>query len=340
GGAQERSLAVDGDEQLSVLGPACRILQGTRVPPTVLLLEVTVDPVRGHRQLPHRGKLLGASGTHVDIAHETSPSGRLGCSCGRVFRQAVDTTPHAADTATQAADTAPQSAGCSATFIAASGPWSSSTRKPSSSRTGIFNCTALSYFEPGASPTTTNAVFFDTEPAALPPRAMMASLASSRENSRNVPVTTMESPSRFRGTDVSRSASMRTPARRHFSTISRCQSTANHSRTALAMVGPTPSTSASRSSLAASIASMEPNSRASACAAVGPTCRIDSPTRTFHNGRSLAAARLSSRRRPLADSCPDLVTNRSTRLRSSSVRSNTSPSSAITPDRSRAPAAS
>src|SRR5690606_40555399 len=122
---------------------------------------------------------LGASGTHVDIAHETSPSGRLGCSCGRVFRQAVDTTTHAADTATQAADTAPQSAGCSATFIAASGPWSSSTRKPSSSRTGIFNCTALSYFEPGASPTTTNPAVLDTGPAPWPTRALTASFGPS-----------------------------------------------------------------------------------------------------------------------------------------------------------------
>ena len=47
-------------------------------------------------------------------------------------------------------------------------------------RIGTLSSTALSYFEPGESPTTTNEVFFDTEPATLPPREVIASAAVSR----------------------------------------------------------------------------------------------------------------------------------------------------------------
>ena len=60
------------------------------------------------------------------------------------------------------------------------GPAPSSTRKPASSRTGTFSSTALACLLPGDSPTTTNEVFFDTELADLPPRAVIASAASSR----------------------------------------------------------------------------------------------------------------------------------------------------------------
>ena len=79
-------------------------------------------------------------------------------------------------------------------------------------------------------------------------------------------------------------------------------------------VSATPAAAVSRAacSAAASIASSEPNSRASACAAVGPTCRIDSATSTRHSGRSLADSRLSRSLRPFADSAPALVRNRST----------------------------
>ena len=75
------------------------------------------------------------------------------------------------------------------------------------------------------------------------------------------------------------------------------------------MVGPTPSTAASCSSEAARIASRSPNSVASARAAVGPTCRIDSATSTRHSGRVFATPRLSSRRLPFADIAPALVVN-------------------------------
>ena len=76
-----------------------------------------------------------------------------------------------------------------------------------------------------------------------------------------------------------------------------CQSASgpsNQARIDSAMVGPTPSAPASRASSASRIAVIEPNSAASARAAVGPTWRIDSPTSTRHSGRSLAASRLSS----------------------------------------------
>src|SRR5204863_492839 len=74
------------------------------------------------------------------------------------------------------------------------------------------------------SPTTTNAVLLDTEDAALPPRATMTSLASSRLNACSEPVTTMDMPSRVRGVDSSTSSRMVTPARSHLSTMALCQS--------------------------------------------------------------------------------------------------------------------
>ncbi len=83
-------------------------------------------------------------------------------------------------------------------------------------------------------------------------------------------MTTTVSPSRVRGTDSSRSSAIATPAASHVSTISACHGTANHSITASAMVGPTPSAAASSARLAPRIAAIEPNSWASARAAVGP----------------------------------------------------------------------
>src|SRR4029453_17829446 len=87
----------------------------------------------------------------------------------------------------------------SATWAAASGPSSSSTASPSASSTGTPSCRALSYFDPGDSPTTTNDVFFDTELDTLPPRDWMAAVASSRGYTSVVPVTTKLSPARLCG---------------------------------------------------------------------------------------------------------------------------------------------
>ena len=56
------------------------------------------------------------------------------------------------------------------------------------------------------------------------------------------------------------------------------------------MAGPTPSTWDSSSTPASRSALSEPKRPASARAAVGPTCRTDSATRTRHRGRDLAAA--------------------------------------------------
>src|SRR6266540_5613857 len=138
-----------------------------------------------------------------------------------------------------------------ATRRAASGPSVSSAVNPASSRIGTFSVTAFSYLDPGDSPTTTKSVFFDTLPLALPPRTLIASAASSREYPVRLPVTTMVIPSSGRGPASVRSSASRTPAARHFSTISRCQSTANHSLSDSATVGPTPSTPAISSAAAA-----------------------------------------------------------------------------------------
>ena len=68
-----------------------------------------------------------------------------------------------------------------ATPAAASGPRSSRTSNASApDRIGTFNSTALSYFDPGDSPTTTKDVFLETELATLPPRDVIASAAVSR----------------------------------------------------------------------------------------------------------------------------------------------------------------
>ena len=158
---------------------------------------------------------------------------------------------------------------------------------------------------------------------------MMASLASSRENPVNDPVTTTVRPLRVGSIPDSRWSAIRTPAARHFSTIARCQSSSNHSRSAPAIVGPTPSTSASCSSPAAMMASILPKAPASARAAVGPTCRMDRATRMRHSGLALASCRFFSSRAPFADSLPSLVTKNAERIRSSSVSANRSLSSVM-----------
>ena len=129
---------------------------------------------------------------------------------------------------------------------------------------------------------------------------MIASLIPSRVKPSREPVATIVSPSRVRGTESSRSSSIETPEAVQRSTISRCQSTENHSTTDVAIVPPTPSVSASTSSDAARMSSIEPKRVASARAAVGPTCRMDRATSTRHSGRSFAVARLVSSLRPFS----------------------------------------
>ena len=171
----------------------------------------------------------------------------------------------------------------------------------------------------------------DTEPAALPPRMMMASLASSRENPASEPVTTMVRPASVGSMPLSRSSAIFTPAARHFSTIARCQSTSNHSRSLAAMVGPTPSTSASCCSPAAMMASRSPNAAASARAAVGPTwrmdeCHQDPPQRPIPGLLEVGQQPFGVRRQ-----LPALVRKKSACISSSPVSENRSPSSVMTP---------
>ena len=79
---------------------------------------------------------------------------------------------------------------------------------------------------------------------------------------------------------------------------------------------------------------------ASARAAVGPTCRIESATSTRHSGCCLALPRLASSLAPLAESSFFWVVKRLVRNSCSAVRSKTSPSSVITPAANSAVAAS
>ena len=122
--------------------------------------------------------------------------------------------------------------------------------------------------------------------------------------------------------------------------MARCQSTANQACTDAAMVGPTPSTAASASTLASSMAVSEPNSAASARAAVGPTCRMDSATKIRHSGLVRACSRLTSSRVALALSVPCLTMKNGQVSSRSAVSANRSPSSVTRPQSSSALTAS
>ena len=126
---------------------------------------------------------------------------------------------------------------------------------------------------------------------------MIASLAPSRVKSTSEPVTTRVSPSSVRGDGlvalVGHRARRRRPTCRRWRGASRRVEPLDdrlRDRRADALGG------RELSSEAARIASIEPNSVASARAAVGPTCRIDSATSTRHSGTSLASSRLASSR--------------------------------------------
>ena len=131
-----------------------------------------------------------------------------------------------------------------------------------------------------------------------------------------------------------------TPAARHLATIAWCQSTVNHSTIALAIVGPTPSTIARASGEAAAIASSEPKASASARAAVGPTCLMDSATRMRHSGRVLASSRFASSACATSLRPPALFTKNGLVASFSSVRSKRSPSLVTRPSVSSATTAS
>ena len=101
--------------------------------------------------------------------------------------------------------------------------------------------------------------------------ARIASLAPSRLKSTSEPVTTTVRPSRVRSVDSSRSSSIETPAASHLSTIARCQSTLEPLDHRLG--DGRPHALGGGQLLARSprgCAAIEPNSAASARAAVGP----------------------------------------------------------------------
>ena len=103
---------------------------------------------------------------------------------------------------------------------------------------------------------------------------------------------------------------MPTPAARSRSITPSLARAERNSATLAAMTPPTPSTAASSSTLAASMASSVPKARATARAPVGPTCRMPSATSSRLSGwdfeASMAATRLraeTSPKRSSATSC-------------------------------------
>ncbi len=82
---------------------------------------------------------------------------------------------------------------------------------------GMPSSSAFAAFEPAFSPTTTQSVFLLTDPAALPPRRTMASLAESRENPSNEPVTTTVLPANVCGSPLAWACPTPTPAAFHAS---------------------------------------------------------------------------------------------------------------------------
>ena len=112
----------------------------------------------------------------------------------------------------------------------------------------------------------------------------MVSEMPSRVKDSNPPVTTKVNPARVCGICAVSCCTTVTPASLHFRIISRCQSTANHSTIDCAIVEPTPSTAANSSADDVEIFAIDAKLVANACAAVGPTCRIDSATNVLHSG--------------------------------------------------------
>ena len=151
----------------------------------------------------------------------------------------------------------------------------------------IPNSSALAALAPAFSPTTTQSVFLLTDPAAFPPREIIASLAESREKSTNEPVTTTVLPSSVCGRALVCACPTPTPAAFHASSTMPRQSPgflaeANQVTTDSAISGPMPSICDSSSTLACSMASSEPNALAMVRAVGGPSRRMDRATSTRH----------------------------------------------------------
>lgn len=132
----------------------------------------------------------------------------------------------------------------------------------------------------------------------------MVSEIPSRVKDSSPPVTTKVRPDKVWGRDSTSSATTRTPAALHLRIISRCQSILNQSMIDSAIVAPTPSICASSSALDFAIASIEPQLFASACAAVGPTWRIERATIVRQSGRVFASSNALRRVSTFLDGVP------------------------------------
>ena len=177
------------------------------------------------------------------------------------------------------------------------GPGRAARRNASApGRTGTSSCTALSYLEPGDSPTTTKEVFFDTEPATLPPREVIASAAESRVKPSSEPVTTTRQPGqRLVPLLLRLVAHHRTRRPATCATISRCQSTGEPVGDRGDQGRPEPSTSASSLRRGAAMrVDVAERARPRPAPTAGPMCRIDSATRNRSSGRVLASSRLAA----------------------------------------------
>ena len=147
-------------------------------------------------------------------------------------------------------------------------------------------------------------------------------------------------PAKVCGSISNSPCSISTPAFDHLVTMLRCHSSSNHSTTDSAMIAPTPSTSANSSTVAFEIFSTDPKRVANACAAVGPTCRMESATITRHKGRLFASSSAVTKRSAIAESDPSFLVKKVERSKSWSVSANISLSSSTKPSTSNACAAS
>ena len=171
----------------------------------------------------------------------------------------------------------------------------------------------------------------------LPPRAWIASLASSREKPSSEPVTTIVSPRAVAGPSSAPSSAIRTPAAAHLLDDRRGASRpSNHSTHGLGDRRADPSTAASSSSRRPTGSRRATaNSRASARAAVGPTCRIDSADQHPPQRLVLGRVEVGQQLRAVGATSPPSLLGGTARPCSSvaSSRSKRSPSSADRPRR-------
>ena len=96
-----------------------------------------------------------------------------------------------------------------------------------------------------------------------------------------------------------------------------------------AIVSPTPSMSASSCAFALAIACISPKVFAKACAAVGPTWRMESATITRQSGRDLASSRAASNFSIFFPALPSFLVKNSERINLSLFNPNRSDSSTM-----------